>query len=82
MKANNPNGRKPITYGGRTFNGWATYYAFWGKRQPSMGTIRDHYYKYKRLGMDEEEIIAAQQKLWRDGITLHKENRAAKANDR
>jgi hypothetical protein len=75
MKANNKSGAKPIRYGDRTFKGWKDYYDLWGVRKPCVRTICSHYAKCKAEGMNDEEIIAAQKKLWREGITLKDEQR-------
>ena len=68
IKTNRP-GQPPTIYGGRTFKGWASYYAFWGVRKPSKRTICSHYAECRKRGMSEEEIIAAQKRLWLEGIT-------------
>ena len=67
IKTNRP-GQPPTIYGGRTFKGWADYYEAWGKRKPCARTVSSNYAKHKKRGMNDEEIIEAQKKLWLEGI--------------
>ena len=62
------NGRTPIRYGGRTLEGWRSYYATWGRHTPALRTLREDYRVRRKRGLTDSQIIAEQKRLWVDGI--------------
>lgn len=70
--------KRAIRYGDRTFQGWADYYALWGVRKPGKRTICAHYAECMKAGMSEQETIAAQKRLWIEGITKTEDKRRIK----